>query len=77
MAHNLEMINGEASYFGVREPAWHKLGVTIPEYATAEEAIEAWNEYRELCEGNNEHPVDCGPLAFRIEGGYVVKIFES
>ena len=40
MAHNLEIINGEASYFGVREPAWHKLGVTIPEYATAEEALE-------------------------------------
>ncbi len=40
MAHNLEIVNGEASYFGVREPAWHKLGVTIPDYATAEEALE-------------------------------------
>ena len=52
-------------------------GKTFEVYATEEEAIEAWNEYRELCEGNNEHPVDCGPLAFRIEGGYVVKIFKS
>ena len=46
MAHNLEMINGK----------------TFEAYATEEEAIEAWNEYRELCEGNNEHPVDCAPL---------------
>ncbi len=43
MAANLEIINGEASFFAARTPAWHGLGTVVPENITAEEAIELAN----------------------------------
>ena len=41
MAHNLAKNEktGKAAYFGVIEPAWHGLGVTLNEPATAKDAI--------------------------------------
>ena len=41
MAHNLEILNGEASMFYVNDPPWHKLGTKLNRPATAEEAIRA------------------------------------
>jgi len=46
MSHELEIVNGEASYAG-REPAWHKLG-TVMEDLSFEDALEyahlsGWN----------------------------------
>lgn len=35
MAHEITSTDG---FFAVREPGWHKLGVTLPEYPTREEA---------------------------------------
>jgi phage/plasmid-like protein (TIGR03299 family) len=41
MAHNLDFNEktGKHSYFGVTEPAWHGLGFTLDNAATAEEAV--------------------------------------
>jgi phage/plasmid-like protein (TIGR03299 family) len=41
MAHEISINEktGQASVFTVREPAWHGLGITVPEAVTAEEAI--------------------------------------
>lgn len=39
MAHELEMINGMASFVSVREPAWHGLGVIVEEDMTAEQVL--------------------------------------
>lgn len=40
MAHELEIINGEASFVSVREPAWHGLGTIVEDALTAEDALE-------------------------------------
>lgn len=37
--HGLEIINGEASFFAARQPAWHGLGTILPSNVSAEEAI--------------------------------------
>jgi phage/plasmid-like protein (TIGR03299 family) len=39
MAHELEIINGDASFFSVKEKAWHNLGVVVEAAQTAEQAI--------------------------------------
>lgn len=39
MAHNLNFNNGKASFFSVREKAWHGLGKIVQEAPTSEEAI--------------------------------------
>jgi phage/plasmid-like protein (TIGR03299 family) len=39
MAHELEIINGEASFFSVKDTAWHQLGTVIPDNPSFEEAI--------------------------------------
>jgi len=41
MAHDLEIVNGEASMFYVGEEPWHKLGTRLDQPATAAEAIKA------------------------------------
>ena len=41
MAHNLEIINGEASMFYCGEKPWHGLGTELEKPATSKEAIEA------------------------------------
>lgn len=38
MAHNLNIENGQASYFGTK-PAWHGLGITVESAQTSKEAI--------------------------------------
>lgn len=45
MAHDLELDgkNGKASFFGVKEQAWHGLGTILNNPATAKEAIEHAN----------------------------------
>lgn len=39
MAHELEVIDGVASFFAVRDPAWHQLGQVVREASTAKEAL--------------------------------------
>lgn len=39
MAHNLEILNGTASFFSARVPAWHNLGTVTPEPVTLTEAL--------------------------------------
>ena len=39
MAHNLEIRDGKASFFSVKEKAWHGLGTIIQDCPTLEEAI--------------------------------------
>lgn len=39
MAHNLNFNNGKASFFTVREKAWHGLGTVVQEKPTSAEAI--------------------------------------
>lgn len=48
MAHNLESVNGKASFVSAREDAWHQLGTVLPDTFTAEQAMEyahlgGWN----------------------------------
>lgn len=40
MAHELEIKDGVASYFGVKEPAWHKLGATLEGAQTQEQVLQ-------------------------------------
>jgi phage/plasmid-like protein (TIGR03299 family) len=40
MAHNLEIKNGKASFFSVKEPAWHGLGTIVEKALTAQEVLE-------------------------------------
>jgi phage/plasmid-like protein (TIGR03299 family) len=40
MAHNLNIINGKASFMSVQEKAWHGLGQILDNPATSQEAIE-------------------------------------
>lgn len=39
MAHEIEIVNGNARMFSVKETPWHKLGIILPEAPTAEDAI--------------------------------------
>jgi len=39
MAHNLEIVNGKAQMFSVRQVPWHKLGKILDNPPTSEEAI--------------------------------------
>lgn len=39
MAHNLEIIGGQASFFTTKEPAWHGLGTVVKEAQTQEEVL--------------------------------------
>lgn len=39
MSHNLEIKNGQASFFSVKEKAWHGLGKVLPENLNLEQAI--------------------------------------
>ncbi len=39
MAHNLNIVNGKASLFLVKEPAWHNLGTVLNNPPTIEEGI--------------------------------------
>ncbi len=39
MAHELEILNGQASFVSHREPAWHQLGTIVDNAMTAQEAL--------------------------------------
>lgn len=43
MAHNLEMVNGQASFASFREPAWHSLGTVFTEEVTTKEMLKLAN----------------------------------
>lgn len=49
MAHNLEIKNGTASFFTVKEPAWHNLGTVVTEAQTQEEALKLARLDYEVC----------------------------
>ena len=40
MAHNLEFVNGQASFYSLREPAWHGLGTVVNEEHTTSEVMD-------------------------------------
>ena len=35
MAHNINYSNGKASFYSVREKAWHNLGTVVENYQTS------------------------------------------
>ena len=39
MAHELEIIDGKASFFAVREPGWHQLGQVVSDALTTKDAL--------------------------------------
>lgn len=41
MAHEIEIVNGNARMFSVKETPWHKLGIILPEAPTSGDAIVA------------------------------------
>ena len=41
--HNLEIINGQASFASLREPAWHSLGTVFQNEVTTQEMLELAN----------------------------------
>lgn len=41
MGHNLDITNGVASFASARVPAWHALGVVLPDLMTARQALDA------------------------------------
>ncbi len=43
MAHELEIINGQASFASLREPAWHGLGTVFEEEVTTKEMLQKAN----------------------------------
>jgi len=43
MAHEIEIINGEASFASLREPAWHGLGTVFNEEVSTKEMLELAN----------------------------------
>lgn len=43
MSHDLDITAGAASFVSAREDAWHKLGKTLPDTFTAEEAMDEGN----------------------------------
>jgi phage/plasmid-like protein (TIGR03299 family) len=43
MAHNLEMVNGEASFASFRQPAWHHLGTVFNEEVTTSQMLSLAN----------------------------------
>ena len=61
MAHNLEIINGEASMFYYGEVPWHGLGTQLDKPATSKEAIEAaklnWSVTKQQLHLPNGQPV--------------------
>lgn len=40
MAHNLEMVNGQASFVSLREPAWHNLGTVVDNEMTTKQVMD-------------------------------------
>lgn len=43
MAHNLNFKDGKASFYSLKEPAWHGLGIVVKEAKTSEEVIKIAN----------------------------------
>lgn len=43
MAHDLEIVNGNASFVSLRQPAWHRLGMVVSEEMTTEEVLKNAN----------------------------------
>ncbi len=41
MAHELDFSKGRAAHFNVRETAWHRLGITLPDHPSLDEALQA------------------------------------
>lgn len=52
MAHNLEIRNGEASFFSVKEKAWHGLGTIVEGCPNVKQAVEL-TKTNWLCEKEN------------------------
>lgn len=63
MADNININNGQASFFSVRKPAWHGLGKVVEEALTAEEAIVAAGLNYKVEKVNNYAKVGDGMMA--------------
>lgn len=59
MAANININNGEASFFSVKEKAWHNLGLVLDKCPTSEEAI----KYAGL-----DYEVQLAPIYANLEG---------
>ena len=63
MAHDLEIINGEAQMFSVRETPWHSLGRVVASAPTAAEAIRLAGLDWKVIENNLYHSIQDYPDA--------------
>ena len=75
--HNIEKneATGTHSYFGVGEPAWHKLGTTIEKAVTAEEALKLANLDYTVQKRQAMFPVEEDYLESGSENGiYTIKV---
>lgn len=69
MAHNLDITDGVASFVSAREDAWHRLGTTLEDAFTAEEAMDqghlgGWNV--------RKSPIFAAEGSLEIPGQYAV-----
>lgn len=56
MAHNIEIVNGKASFFTNRVPAWHNLGEVVDGAQTWEQAMKKAGLDFEVVKEQNVHP---------------------
>lgn len=63
MSHNLEMIDGTASFFANNVPAWHNLGVVVDGAQTWEEAIKLARMDYTVSKHNLLNPFTQEPIA--------------
>lgn len=71
MAHNLEIKNGKAQMFSVREVPWHKLGTIVEEAPTVAEAIKlAGLDWKVVEKQIHFHDPAFGNNGFRRIEGY-------
>jgi phage/plasmid-like protein (TIGR03299 family) len=72
MAHELEIINGRASMFSVKETPWHRLGVVVQEAPSAADAIKL---------AGLDWPVELRPLYLsdgrKVEANAVVRTTDN
>ena len=75
MAHEIEIINGNASFFSHREPAWHTLGTITSHALTLDDALVTagldWQVYKTEESASSTVLSDAGVHTVTVDGKYV------